>query len=51
MNISAGLVVSNSYYNQSLLHMISVEFNVTESDVSIIAQATQIGYAIGLLKI
>lgn len=49
MSVSAGLVVANLYYNQPLLHLISVTYNVTESAVSNVALATQLGYALGLL--
>lgn len=51
MSVSAGLVVANLYYNQPLLHLISVTYNVTESAVSNVALATQLGYAMGLLFI
>ncbi|CAM4156279.1 MFS transporter [Zobellia roscoffensis] len=49
MSLSAGLIVANLYYNQPLLHMISVSFGVTESAVSNVALASQLGYAFGLL--
>ena len=51
MSFSAGLVVANLYYNQPLLHQISVTFGVTDAAVSNIALATQLGYAFGLLFI
>ena len=51
LSISAGLVVANLYYNQPLLHDISVNLKVTDSQVSNVALATQIGYALGLLLI
>ncbi|GGW26285.1 MFS transporter [Arenibacter certesii] len=51
MSISAGLIVANLYYNQPLLHLISESFGVTESAVSNVALATQLGYAGGLLFI
>lgn len=51
MSVSAGLVVANLYYNQPLLHLISVTYNVTESSVSNVALSTQLGYALGLLII
>ena len=51
MSVSAGLVVANIYYNQPLLHLISVDFNITEAEASRVALATQIGYAVGLLII
>ncbi|AUC84659.1 MFS transporter [Polaribacter sp. ALD11] len=51
MSITAGLVVANLYYSQPLLHLISVEFNVSESAVSNVALFTQLGYALGLLFI
>ncbi|MBU3026635.1 MFS transporter [Zobellia galactanivorans] len=49
MSISAGLVAANLYYNQPLLHLISMSFEVSESAVSNVALATQLGYAFGLL--
>ena len=49
MSLSAGLIVANLYYNQPLLQMISESFGVTESAVSNVALATQLGYAVGLL--
>lgn len=49
MSISAGLVVANLYYNQPLLHLISLSFKVSESAVSNVALATQLGFALGLL--
>lgn len=51
MSVSAGLIVANLYYNQPLLHQISVTFDVTESAVSNVALYTQLGYALGLLFI
>ncbi|SHM59193.1 MFS transporter [Flavobacterium xanthum] len=51
LSISAGLVVANLYYNQPLLHQISVSFNVSEAEVSNVALFTQLGYALGLLFI
>lgn len=51
MSFSAGLIVANLYYNQPLLHLISVTFGVTEAAVSNVALATQLGYAFGLLFI
>lgn len=51
LSISAGLVVANLYYNQPLLHQISVSFNVSEQEVSNVALFTQLGYALGLLFI
>ena len=51
MSISAGLVVANLYYNQPLLHKMSVELNVSEAAISNVALATQLGYAAGLFFI
>lgn len=51
MSASAGLVVANLYYNQPLLHQMSVEFQVSESAVSNVALFTQLGYAFGLFFI
>ncbi|MFI8379916.1 MFS transporter [Leeuwenhoekiella sp. NPDC079379] len=51
MAVGAGLVVANNYYNQPLLNLIAKTFEVTESQVSRIPLATQLGYAFGLLFI
>ncbi len=51
MSMSAGLIVANLYYNQPLLHQISVTFEVSEAAVSNVALYTQLGYALGLLFI
>ncbi|PVW12625.1 MFS transporter [Marixanthomonas spongiae] len=51
MSISAGLVVTNLYYNQPLLHQMSETFGVSEAAVSNVALSTQLGYAFGLLFI
>ena len=51
MSVSAGLVAANMYYFQPLLNYISAEFNVSESQASGVALATQLGYALGLLLI
>ena len=51
MSVAAGLVVANLYYNQPLLHQMSVEFGVSESTISNVPLATQLGYAFGLLFI
>ena len=51
MSVSAGLVVANLYYNQPLLHLMSVTFKVSESEVSHVALYTQIGFAMGLFFI
>ncbi len=51
MSVSAGLVVANLYYNQPLLHLISVTFNASDAAVSNVALATQLGFAFGLLFI
>jgi predicted MFS family arabinose efflux permease len=49
MAISCGLVVANIYYNQPLLAEIGRTFGMSDSSVSLIATATQIGYTLGLL--
>lgn len=51
MAAGAGLVVANNYYNQPLLNLIAATFEVSESQVSRIPLATQLGYAFGLLFI
>ena len=49
MAISCGLVVANIYYNQPLLAEIGRTFGLSDSNVSLIATATQVGYTLGLL--
>lgn len=51
MSASAGLIVANLYYNQPLLGQIANTFGVTESAVSNVALATQLGYAFALFFI
>ncbi|WEK21627.1 MAG: MFS transporter [Candidatus Pedobacter colombiensis] len=51
MTITTGVVVGNNYYNQPLLGLMAKDFRVTESQISIIAMLTQIGFALGLLFI
>ena len=51
MSVSAGLVIANIYYIQPLLNDISNEFDVSESQASSVALATQLGFAAGLLLI
>lgn len=51
LSVSAGLVVANLYYSQPLLHDIAVDLKITDAQVSNVALATQIGYALGLLFI
>ena len=51
MAAGAGLVVANNYYNQPLLNLIAKTFEVTESEVSNIPLAAQLGYACGLFFI
>ena len=49
MAITCGLVVANIYYNQPLLAEIGKSFDVSDSQVSLVATVTQIGYTLGLL--
>ncbi|WP_375437918.1 MFS transporter, partial [uncultured Hymenobacter sp.] len=49
MAITCGLVVANIYYNQPLLAEISRTFRLSESEVSLVATITQVGYTLGLL--
>lgn len=46
---TAGAVVANLYYNQPLLPQIGRTFGVTDGSVGLIATASQVGYAAGLL--
>lgn len=49
MAITCGLVVANIYYNQPLLAEIGRTFGLSESNVSLVATITQVGYTLGLL--
>ena len=51
MALTCGLVVANIYYNQPLLAAIGRTFHITSSRASLIATATQVGYALGMLLI
>ena len=48
MAITAGASVANLYYNQPMLGLIADRFHVG-GEISVIAMATQLGYAAGLL--
>ncbi|MGQ7243170.1 MFS transporter [Salinicola sp. V024] len=48
MAMATGLAVASQYYNQPLLGLIARDFDV-DVGVSLVATATQIGYAIGLI--
>ncbi len=47
--VAAGLTVANIYYNQPLLPEIARTFHASAASVSVLAVATQLGYASGLL--
>lgn len=49
MAVTCGLVVANIYYNQPLLAEIGRTFQLSESEVSLVATTTQVGYTLGLL--
>ncbi|MDR0940473.1 MAG: MFS transporter [Mediterranea sp.] len=49
--IVGGVTVANLYYNQPLLNMIRQDLGVSEFTANLIAMATQVGYAVGLLFI
>ncbi len=51
MTITTGIVVGNNYYNQPLLSLMAKDFSVSETQISLIAMLTQIGFALGLLLI
>ncbi|UOQ74246.1 MFS transporter [Hymenobacter cellulosilyticus] len=48
MAIACGLVVANIYYNQPLLADIGRTFQLTDSQASLVATLTQVGYTLGL---
>ena len=51
MALTCGLVVANIYYNQPLLAAIGRTFHVRDSQASLVATATQIGYTLGMLLV
>ncbi|TPG72384.1 MFS transporter [Hymenobacter nivis] len=51
MALTCGLVVANIYYNQPLLAAIGRAFGVSDSQASLVATATQIGYTLGILLV
>lgn len=51
MAILAGITVSNLYYNQPLLEMISHDLGISQVTANLMTVITQVGYAFGLLFI
>lgn len=51
MAILAGITVSNLYYNQPLLEMISDDLGISQVTANLMTVITQVGYAFGLLFI
>lgn len=51
MAILAGITVSNLYYNQPLLEMISDDLGISQVTANLMTFITQVGYAFGLLFI
>ncbi|AWM34783.1 MFS transporter [Hymenobacter nivis] len=51
MALTCGLVVANIYYNQPLLAAIGRTFGISDSQASLVATATQIGYTLGILLV
>jgi len=51
MALTCGLVVANIYYNQPLLAAIGRTFHIRDSQASLVATATQVGYTLGMLLI
>jgi predicted MFS family arabinose efflux permease len=49
LGLACGIGVSNIYYNQPLLLEISRSFHASSSRAGLVAVATQIGYAVGML--
>ena len=49
--VAAGLGVANIYYCQPLLGVIATTFHVSSRMATVVATATQLGYAVGLLLI
>ncbi|MET4076005.1 MFS transporter [Hymenobacter sp. UYCo722] len=51
MALTCGLVVANIYYNQPLLADIGRTFHLSDSNASLVATATQVGYTLGMLLV
>ncbi|MGI4823489.1 MAG: MFS transporter [Janthinobacterium lividum] len=51
MALTCGLVVANIYYNQPLLAAIGRTFHIPDSQASLVATATQVGYTLGMLLV
>jgi len=51
MALTCGLVVANIYYNQPLLAAIGRTFGIADSQASLVATATQVGYTLGMLLV
>ncbi|OON67444.1 MFS transporter [Hymenobacter sp. CRA2] len=51
MSLTCGLVVANIYYNQPLLGEIGRSFGVAESQASLVATITQVGYTLCMLLV
>jgi len=51
MALTCGLVVANIYYNQPLLAAIGHTFHIPDSQATLAATATQIGYTLGMLLV
>lgn len=51
MALTCGLVVANIYYNQPLLAAIGRTFHVPDSQASLVATATQVGYTLCMLLV
>ncbi len=49
MTVATGLFVASIYYNQPMLGILAREFNAGVGGVSLVAVATQVGYAAGLV--
>lgn len=49
LSFAAGLTVANIYYNQPLLPAIGNDFHASAAATGVLAVATQLGYAFGLL--
>ncbi|MGI4738511.1 MAG: MFS transporter [Janthinobacterium lividum] len=51
MALTCGLVVANIYYNQPLLAAIGRTFGIPDSQATLAATATQVGYTLGMLLV
>ncbi len=48
MALSAGIIVANVYYNQPVLHAMSISIGVSDRQIGRVAMLSQLGYGLGM---